>query len=339
MVYELCGIVYNEDNKIEGYQLKTPSGQITRVTKAVFEESVNRGYVPGLKFDNGKLVSISGTSVESVPKLNSNMDEFNEKLKRANSTYLKAKLLGLAEFEYSVLYGDLLAITDVYNKESTGTFYVPDYIDMVQPGALKETRFSRVVVKNRPNTPFYACGMFYFAKSKKLKIEFDHPECIVDMSSMFYMCSDLVDLDLSGIKTNQVMNTSYMFYNCSELSKIDLSGVYTSNVTNMQSMFKGCWNLAELDILHFSTGNVTSMTAMFEDCLSLRKLNLSGFSGHKVQDMDKMFYNCGDLEHIDLSGFLAEYPKMHCVKMFRGCDNLETLLCKDPRVTAEFNRR
>ena len=44
------------------------------------------------------------------------------------------------------------------------------------------------------------------------------------MSYMFYGCSGLTSLDLSGFNTSNVTNTSYMFYGCSGLTSLDLSG-------------------------------------------------------------------------------------------------------------------
>ena len=50
------------------------------------------------------------------------------------------------------------------------------------------------------------------------------------------------------VNLKDIMNASYMFNDCSELAEIDLSGLDTSSVTDMGSMFNGCSRLAEIDL-------------------------------------------------------------------------------------------
>ena len=64
------------------------------------------------------------------------------------------------------------------------------------------------------------------------------------MSYMFYNCSSLASLDVSGLDTSNVTGMSYMFCNCSSLASLDVSGLDTSNVTDMGGMFSGCSSLS-----------------------------------------------------------------------------------------------
>ena len=71
---------------------------------------------------------------------------------------------------------------------------------------------------------------------------------LTSMGNIFYNCSALTTLDLSGFDTSQVTNMYSMFYNCSSLTCLDLSGFDTSQVTDMSAMFNGCSALRLLAI-------------------------------------------------------------------------------------------
>ena len=95
-----------------------------------------------------------------------------------------------------------------------------------------------------------------------------------DLPFMFYRCSSLTSLDLSGLDTSGVTNMSEMFYRCSSLASLDLSGLDTSGVTNMSEMFYRCSSLASLDLSGLDTSGVTNMSNMFSGCSSLASITL-----------------------------------------------------------------
>lgn len=119
-------------------------------------------------------------------------------------------------------------------------------------------------------------------------------------------------------------NAHNMFYNCSKLQKVDLTGFDTSNITNMSNMFGYCYNLTSLDISHFKTSNVTNMSEMFYECTSLENVDVGKFDTAKVTDMNRMFYNCPKLTALDVSRFeTAAVTRMDY--MFYGCTSLASL--------------
>ena len=159
-----------------------------------------------------------------------------------------------------------------------------------------------------------------------------------DMSSMFYRCSGLTSLDLSGFNTSAVTSMDYMFAYCSGLTSLNLSGLNTSAVTNMASMFESCSGLTSLDLTGFDTSAVTSMLSMFYRCSGLTSLDLSGFNTSAVTSMDSMFYRCSGLTSLDLSGFdTSAVTSMGY--MFSDCSSLTSLILgpnffKAPNVTS-----
>ena len=70
----------------------------------------------------------------------------------------------------------------------------------------------------------------------------------------------------NNFNTSNATNMSRMFYHCSSLTSLDLSGFDTSKVTNMSDMFNDCLNLVSLNLSSFNTSNVTDMSYMFYGC-------------------------------------------------------------------------
>ena len=101
---------------------------------------------------------------------------------------------------------------------------------------------------------------------------------VTNMTSMFYGCSGLTELDVTNFDTSNVTNMNFMFYGCSGLTELDVTNFDTSNVTNMNFMFYGCRGLTKLDVSNFNTANVTNMTSMFYNCSSLKSIKLNNIT-------------------------------------------------------------
>ena len=148
---------------------------------------------------------------------------------------------------------------------------------------------------------------------------------VTNMYAMFYNCSSLTSLDVSGFVTDNVTNMEKMFSAC-DFTTLDISNFKTDKVTNMKEMFRECRSLATLtlDKNNFKTDNVTNMWLMFKDCESLTSLDVSGFNTANVTDMTLMFHGCKELTTLDVSGFnTAKVTTME--GMFNGCEGLTTL--------------
>ena len=147
---------------------------------------------------------------------------------------------------------------------------------------------------------------------------------VTNMDGMFFNCTSLMSLDLSGFNTLNVTNMLSMIRNCSSLTSLDLSNFNTSNVTNMKYMFSGCSSLTSLNLTSFNISNVESFFHMFVDCSYLTSLDLSSFNISKVTDMYGMFYNCSSLTSLDLSGFNTSNV-IDMGSMFTNCSSLTSL--------------
>jgi len=168
-------------------------------------------------------------------------------------------------------------------------------------------------------------GMFFWCSGlTSLDVSGFNTANVTDMGAMFSRCSSLTSLDLSGFNTANVTDMRSMFYGCSGLTSLDLSGFNTDNVTNMGAMFMGCSGLTSLDVSGFNTANVTGMSQMFLGCSGLTSLDVSGFNTANVTAMSWMFSGCSGLTSLDVSGFnTANVTDMGY--MFRGCSGLTSL--------------
>ncbi|EKB5890577.1 BspA family leucine-rich repeat surface protein [Listeria monocytogenes] len=147
---------------------------------------------------------------------------------------------------------------------------------------------------------------------------------VTTMWDMFNSCRALEELDVSHFDTSSVTNMSYMFYDNRNLEVLDVSNLDTSSVTNMYAMSEDCTSLEELDVSNFDTSSVTDMYRVFNGCEKLKKLDVSNFDTSSATAMVQMFRNCSALEKLDVSNFNTSLVT-DMRAMFAGCTSLEAL--------------
>ncbi|EEO0671166.1 BspA family leucine-rich repeat surface protein [Listeria monocytogenes] len=192
---------------------------------------------------------------------------------------------------------------------------------------------------------------FYSSKTIKEVIirDNDYPEAplLTNTNSMFYTCSNLSKVDVSGLNTSSVTDMAYVFADATSLKELDLSNFDTSSVTTMRGMFANCTSLEELDLSNFDTSSVTTMSSMFSaiaynvdlsnfDTSSVttmssmfqraevKELDVSSFDTSSVTDMQGMFGHSTTLEKLDLSNFDTSAAK-NLSRMFTNSVNLKLL--------------
>ena len=171
----------------------------------------------------------------------------------------------------------------------------------------------------------HAVNMFYGCSHLK-EVDLSGLETgkMTKMNEMFSGCSELTGLDLSKFDTSNVTDMYRMFHNCSSLTQLDLSSFNTSNVSDISGMFFGCSSLTQLDLSGFNTSNTTDMGSMFSGCSSLTSLDLSNLNTSNVTNMNGIFSDCSSLTSLDLSN-LNTSKATNMSLMFFGCSSLETL--------------
>ena len=124
------------------------------------------------------------------------------------------------------------------------------------------------------------------------KVVFDESFAVVQPTNCycwFNDCSALTDIQgIQNLNTTEVTNMGYMFYNCSNLTSLDLSGFDTQKVSEMNDMFFGCSKLTTIFVSDkFVVENVTQSDNMFSFCDKL-----SGAISYDDQKTDKEYANC-----------------------------------------------
>ncbi len=114
----------------------------------------------------------------------------------------------------------------------------------------------------------------------------------------FYEMKNLISIQ--GMKeylnTSEVTNMNRMFYYCSSLTSLDVSGFNTENVTNMSGMFNYCSILESIDVSGFNTEKVTTMTWMFRNCSALTTIYCDKNWSKTGLISTDMFYGCTSLK-------------------------------------------
>lgn len=122
-------------------------------------------------------------------------------------------------------------------------------------------------------------------------------EGVTSMSGMFKDCK-VKHLDLSSLRTHNVIDFSDMFYNCDSLIDLNVDGFDTSNAEDFNGMFHGCNKLTQLNVKHFNVDSVLHMSYLFSGCRRLQVIDLEGWDFSQVSDANEMFGYCGKLEKI-----------------------------------------
>ena len=92
----------------------------------------------------------------------------------------------------------------------------------------------------------------------------------------------------------------HLFYNCTSLPSVDLSGWTTGACTDMNRMFYLDTALASVDFTGWDTSSCTDFQMMFYECPTLNNLDLSGFDTSSASSLNYFAYNCHSLTNIIL---------------------------------------
>ena len=176
--------------------------------------------------------------------------------------------------------------------------------------------------------PMNMYGWFYYLKGiEEIDVKnIDTSEC-TDMAKCFAECSSLTKIDnISTLNTKKVQSMASVFYNCTNLLSLDLSGWSTEKTSSLNYMFYNCSNLSSLVFgSNFKTDIVTNMQGTFRNCSGLTTLNLSNWKTQNVGKMNLMFFGCSNLSSLTLSNNFKTDNVTTMYGMFTGCSSLESL--------------
>ena len=146
-----------------------------------------------------------------------------------------------------------------------------------------------------------------------------------DMSSMFYNCNALTNVDVSKWDVKNVADFSSMFRECSALQSIKgLDNWNTTAATNMSYMFCNCTNLTSIASSNPGENPSTNMTSTSAS-ENIGNLDFSNFRTAKVQNFSYMFFACKALRYIKGLDNWNTTAATDMSSMFAYDDNLNTL--------------
>lgn len=157
-----------------------------------------------------------------------------------------------------------------------------------------------------------------------------------NMYAMFYGCSSLTSLNLTGWNTPIVQDMGYMFTRCTLLSNISgLSSLETQSATNMSHMFDtgesyvgdgALTNATLAGISGWDVSKVEDMTCMFySQGTNLTVLDLSAWNPERCTSFNHMFADNFKLTTVgDISGWSTGNVKTMC-NMFDDCSALVSI--------------
>lgn len=73
--------------------------------------------------------------------------------------------------------------------------------------------------------------------------------------------------------TSNLTNLSYAFQTCTQVEQIDVSGIDISNVKTLEYTFGYCRKLKTIDLSNWNTSKVTNFHCMFYDCRVLERID------------------------------------------------------------------
>jgi surface protein len=148
---------------------------------------------------------------------------------------------------------------------------------------------------------------------------------LTNMQSMFYGCSSLTVVDLSGWDTTNVTTIETMFAYCSNLlTVVGLNDLDVSNVENMGGLFSDCSNITEINVSDWDVSKVTNFGAVFRRCPKLAIIDVSKWNTSSGVIMSGIFTNDSSLIELDLSNWDMSHADS-VSQMFYGCSALMKL--------------
>lgn len=134
---------------------------------------------------------------------------------------------------------------------------------------------SNLIAARTPHTVIYWTGnsntirissTSYTAQPDKVNIddvEYYQLKFDKDLDNNFYsfINNTFTNLIFKDVDTSKVTNMKYMFYDCSALTSLDLSGWDTSKVINMGGMFKYCSALKTIRMVGCSQNTIDKIKA------------------------------------------------------------------------------
>ena len=184
--------------------------------------------------------------------------------------------------------------------------------------------FSNVVVGNTATNVSAKCMFMDCTNLRSVNIQYnkDNAFKLTNGYQMFKGCTNLTDINLTGLISKNCESMEEMFFNCSSIKGIDFAGSDYSGMKTMKDLCRGCSELKSLDLT--TNCNVSSTNAI--NCQSIvrlcKKIEYFKAEGLKVSSLQQAFDECNVLSTIEISNIDVSECK-YLNSMFKDCYKLE----------------
>ena len=215
-----------------------------------------------------------------------------------------------------------------FKNENINSIYIVYEVDIDETINIFNYNF---VDNNKDNIELVIDGMRielvdrYKLKKGKNKIEMIIKNKLQSLNYMFYMCSNLIDIEgLKNLDVSQVFDFSLAFNQCSSLSNIKaLENWDVSNGTDFKGIFHGCDLITDITPLeNWDTSNGKSFGSMFSACTSLTDIKpLEKWNVSNGEAFNGMFYLCPISDLKPLKNWNVSKAQ-YFGGMFSGCSSI-----------------
>lgn len=117
---------------------------------------------------------------------------------------------------------------------------------------------------------------------------------IYNLNAFFSQFSNLVDgNEVTKFDTSECISMHDLFYACSSLSKLNLSGLDTSKSRQLSCMFHEDVNLEFVDLSGWDTSSCVTFAGLFNNAITIKSIpGIDSLDTSKTVDFAEMFYGC-----------------------------------------------
>lgn len=154
-------------------------------------------------------------------------------------------------------------------KESSPVIKETIYLPKTKFGASVDTWIGDVDENGALNKTTWE-GVLNFAGVKKIGAN--------ALEYAFYYCKNITSIDLSSLRTVDVVGLSYAFYNCTGITSVDLSSLQSVGSNGLSSAFYGCTGITTISFPSLTDVRTNSFCSAsynytFRSCTALTEIH------------------------------------------------------------------
>ena len=189
---------------------------------------------------------------------------------------------------------------------------------------------------------FQATDNFTVKPNEIIEVYFSNP--IQNLSNFFAYKNDtkegdtnnekILSVDFSNFDSSLIEDISSMFYGCSSIEEIDFTTFKTSGkISDISNTFNKCQNLKSIDLSQLNITSVANMNNIFKNCNSLIYLDISNFNLKNLEKAEEAFYGLSKLKYINIFFVQTNQVFNNSISQLKGKDGL--IVCQNEQIISD----